>query len=344
MPKGLDYSSARPSPTAIKAAGYDFICRYLSHQPNKNISADEAAAAQAAGLSIVLVWESTANRALEGFAAGSQDAQSALQVAQSANCSSIPAIYFAVDFDASPADQAKIDDYLKGAASVLGLQRVGVYGGYWVVKRCFDNGTAAWGWQTYAWSGGNWDGRAHLRQIQNGVSFQGMDVDIDEAIDATYGQLSSANNTQDMENMQIVVSNKQNEFRRDGEDTVRQIFAIPSERFFLDVLHDEWENVRVVPSDWPLDPALWASEREKLRPELDNANRSLDMVTAQLTDARTQLAAANKKIVDLQVQLEAATTVLVPDPTPTPIPSPVVPQVLNLEELLKKIWRLIIKK
>ncbi len=329
MPRGLDYSFARPSPESIKSGGYDFICRYLSPQPNKNISAQETAAALAAGLSIVLVWESTATRALDGFAAGAQDAHDALQVAQDANCGNIPAIYFAVDFDATEADQLKIDDYLHGAASILGLPRTGVYGGYHIIKRCFDNSSASWGWQTYAWSGGNWDSRAHLRQVQNGVSFNGMDVDIDEAIDATFGQLSP--NDHDMENIQIIKDNKQNEFRRDGEDTVRQIFNIPSERFFTDVLGDSFDNVRLVPSDWPLDPALWASEREKLRPQLD---------------------AANARILTLQAELVSITAPKpTPDPTPvpepiqpTPTPSPVVLPGINLEELLKSIWKLITKK
>lgn len=337
MPKGLDYSFARPSPDSVKSGGYDFICRYLSAVPGKNISADEANHAFSAGLSIALVWESTANRSLDGFTAGSEDAQNALQLAQVSNCGNIPAIYFAVDFDASEADQVKIDDYLKGAASVLGLPRVGVYGSYWVVKRCFDNGTVSWGWQTYAWSGKNWDNRAHLRQIQNGVKFNGMDVDIDEALDANYGQISSVNNDQDMQNMQVVIDNKQNEFRRDGEDTVRQIFEIPSQAFFNDVLHDEPGNIRIVPSDWPLDPAQWANEREKLRPELDSTKSQLAQAVVTMKDATNHIIAANARITELESQIN-----IQPAPTPAPVPVPV--PFPNLEELLKAIWNLITKK
>jgi hypothetical protein len=44
-------------------------------------------------------------------------------------------IYFAVDFDATPAQQVPINAYLTGAASVLGKTCVGVYGSYYVCKR-----------------------------------------------------------------------------------------------------------------------------------------------------------------------------------------------------------------
>jgi len=36
------------------------------------------------------------------------------------------------------------------------------------MQRLFDDGKIAYGWQTYAWSYGNWDGRAQLRQRRIG--------------------------------------------------------------------------------------------------------------------------------------------------------------------------------
>ncbi len=38
-----------------------------------------------------------------------------------------------------------------------------------MIKRLFDGGKITWGWQTYAWSGGNWDSRAQVRQVQNDI-------------------------------------------------------------------------------------------------------------------------------------------------------------------------------
>ncbi|MFI2206441.1 hypothetical protein ACH47Z_37915 [Streptomyces sp. NPDC020192] len=46
----------------------------------------------------------------------------------------------------------------------------------------------AWGWQTYAWSGGNWDSRAQLRQVQNDITVAGHDADLDQAMAADFGQ------------------------------------------------------------------------------------------------------------------------------------------------------------
>jgi hypothetical protein len=40
---------------------------------------------------------------------------------------------------------------------VIGRARVGLYAGYYVIKRAFDAKKITWGWQTHAWSGGHWD-------------------------------------------------------------------------------------------------------------------------------------------------------------------------------------------
>lgn len=187
---GVDYSWARPGGAALHASGYGFAARYLSHDPGKNISAAEANDLRNNGVDVVLVWESTATRALSGHDAGVQDAQAA--VAQLADCGA-PAnmpIYFAVDFDANPAQQANIDDYLRGAGSVIGVDRVGVYGGFYIVERCHDNGTAKWFWQTLAWSGGQQFAGNHIYQ-DGRTDFNGG-CDIDEARQDNYGQWSKA--------------------------------------------------------------------------------------------------------------------------------------------------------
>ena len=99
-------------------------------------------------------------------------------------------IYFAVDFDAQPYQQGTVDAYFQGVASVIGLGRTGAYGGYGLVARSFDDGVISWGWQTYAWSYGNWDARAQLRQTLNGITAAGDGdcCDRDEAQTNDYGQ------------------------------------------------------------------------------------------------------------------------------------------------------------
>jgi len=186
--RGVDYSYARPSPSGLRAAGYTFAVRYFSHDPSKNLSAGEARALVAAGVDVVSNWESTSGSALGGYDAGVNDASAADSEAGAAGSPAGRPIYFSIDFDAAPGQQAALDAYMDGAASVIGRARVGAYGGYYVIQRLFDHGKIAWGWQTYAWSGGQWEPRAQLRQIQNDVTIAGGACDIDEAEAADFGQ------------------------------------------------------------------------------------------------------------------------------------------------------------
>ena len=192
---GIDYSWARPSPTGIKAAGYTFASRYLSHDTTgKNLSKAEANALWAAGVDVVANWEQTSDAALSGYNQGVADAQAA---ESQANADGIPSgrpIYFSVDFDATPAQQTPINSYFDGVVSVIGLARTGAYGGYYVIQRLFNAGKIKWGWQTYAWSGGQWDSRAQVRQVQNGITVAGDGdcCDEDQAVAADFGQWHAA--------------------------------------------------------------------------------------------------------------------------------------------------------
>lgn len=187
MAAGVDYAWSHPSPTSLRSAGKTFACRYLSSDASKNLSRSEADALAAAGVWSVVVWESTANRALGGNAAGVADASAAASQAQACGIPSDRPVYFAVDFDATATQQTAIHAYLDGAASVLGRSRVGIYGGYYPVTRALNSGKAAWAWQTFAWSGGQWDSRAHIRQGAQ-VSIGGVSVDLDTGMVDDFGQ------------------------------------------------------------------------------------------------------------------------------------------------------------
>jgi peptidoglycan hydrolase-like protein with peptidoglycan-binding domain len=97
-------------------------------------------------------------------------------------------IYFSVDFDLQPSMYSALNSYFDGVASVIGRSRTGAYAGYYVIKELFNNGKIAWGWQANAWSYGNWDSRAQLRQVQNGISLAGHDADLDQPMAADFGQ------------------------------------------------------------------------------------------------------------------------------------------------------------
>ncbi|MCW2912326.1 MAG: hypothetical protein JWN52_394 [Actinomycetia bacterium] len=186
---GIDYAWGRPGVPAMKKAGVKFAARYLSHDTSgKNLSANEARQLSDAGIWIVVVWESTASRALAGHAAGVADATDAAKQAKACGMPSDRPIYFAVDFDATSGQQNEIHTYLDGAASVLGRGRVGLYAGYGPIHRAFDAKKITFGWQTYAWSGGRWDSRAQVQQYSNDHYVGGVDCDYDRAMKDDYGQ------------------------------------------------------------------------------------------------------------------------------------------------------------
>ncbi|MGH3673654.1 MAG: glycoside hydrolase domain-containing protein [Pseudonocardiaceae bacterium] len=189
---GLDYAGGRPGGAAIAAAGYGFVCRYLSDGgpglPGKLLTAAEYADLMAHGVAVVVNWETTADRMKGGRAAGVADADRAGMQTLGVGHPQDRPIYFSADWDATPADQAAIDEYLRGAASVIGPTRVGVYGSYYVCKRCLDGRTAAWAWQTGAWSGGQRESRAHIYQRIGFASVGGVQCDVNEALIPDFGQ------------------------------------------------------------------------------------------------------------------------------------------------------------
>jgi Rv2525c-like, glycoside hydrolase-like domain len=181
--QGVDWAWGDISPTALKSAGKHFAMRYLSHDAGKNLTPAEAKRLSNGGVMIGVVWESTGTRAGEGHAAGVADAKAAKT--QAAACGKPPSapIFFAVDYEASP---AALDAYFDGVASVLGKDRCGPYGDIAVCTHLMDRGFA-YSWQTYAWSYGRWEHRAQLQQFSNDHTLAGVGVDYDRSTTADAG-------------------------------------------------------------------------------------------------------------------------------------------------------------
>jgi hypothetical protein len=188
---GVDFAWSHPSVAALKDAGITFVARYLSHDPSKNLSPPERESYRKAGIEVIVVWESSGGRALEGEKAGRADAQVAYY--QAVACG-MPVdqdrrlkrpIYFAVDTDAS---WEQVAPYFAGAAAVLGRHNIGAYGGIRVVAGGFEAGAIGFAWQTYAWSNGQWDRRAQVQQYLNGQSVGGISVDLDRSTVVDFGQ------------------------------------------------------------------------------------------------------------------------------------------------------------
>jgi hypothetical protein len=204
MNLGLDYSGGRPTAAQIRAGGFTFVVRYLENGlgPGRaNLTGAEYMDLTFGGIRTALVWESQANRAAAGFTAGQADARAADASAYKATALADLPIYFAVDFDipdyAPNADGntaigaleklGPVGAYFGGVLSVLPLARVGVYGGYWAVKRTLDAGLTHLAWQTLAWSGNQTDPRIHLLQRIGYVIVGGVECDVNEQRSEDFG-------------------------------------------------------------------------------------------------------------------------------------------------------------
>lgn len=184
---GLDYTG-NLSAAQHKAVGSSFACRYLSNGNSKDLDPGEAAALLKGGVDVVVVWETVGSRALQGHAAGEADARAAEAEAQRLGLPAHRPIYFAVDFDEAPSQAGAVAAYFQGVRTVLPKSAVGVYGGYWVVKRLHEAGLVGYIWQTYAWSGGQLHPAANIYQYSNGHVVAGVGVDYNRALTADFGQ------------------------------------------------------------------------------------------------------------------------------------------------------------
>lgn len=169
-PAAVDYSFGRPALSVVKSSGYLGAMRYLDWLPNgKVIDTAEQAAIWAAGLKVGLVWESSNERATaSGRAGGVQDATEALRQANILGWPASRPIYFVLeDPSREPvAEYPTIEDYARGAASVMGVARTGGYGSQQLVEACLAAGVITWGWQVGNWatSPGAVSSKCHLYQ------------------------------------------------------------------------------------------------------------------------------------------------------------------------------------
>jgi len=162
--------------------------RYLSWDNSsthgKILFIPELRALHGAGLGVGFNWEYSATDAKGGAAAGRIQGTEAVAQAKVRGLPKGKCIYFSVDWDTTPGDQAVINSYFSAARAICHSAgyRIGMYGGYWPLSRAFNSGVIDDGWQTYAWSGGNWDSRAAIRQVRNNVNIAGGACDINEFV------------------------------------------------------------------------------------------------------------------------------------------------------------------
>lgn len=204
----VDYSVAKPTIAQLKAANITSVGRYLGWdgvggRPNsgKNLTAQESHALHEAGISVFLAFEYSGTAALNGANQGHADGILAGQQIGALGAPDFMGVYFAVDFDAqdyapglanTPANAlaklGPIGDYFQAINELKPKFAVGVYGGYWTVKRVLEAKLASLSWQTIAWSGGNVDSRIDLLQTVSAPPIVGLDLNVHEAKKPSWGQ------------------------------------------------------------------------------------------------------------------------------------------------------------
>ena len=194
--EGVDFSATGSAnwaalAQALKANGKTFAGRYAVNDKSPNgrgITAEEYQALRAAGLDVFLYWQTTTNWMLDGETAGISGAINAQNNITAAGIPADTPVYFACDFDAEPSHQDDIDACLRGAAKVLGFERVGLYGGRWPIVRAMANKSARWFCQTSAWSGGVIVPGIHLYQYEYNQWYGGTNCDDVRAYQEDFGQ------------------------------------------------------------------------------------------------------------------------------------------------------------
>lgn len=173
----------------LKDQGASFICTYLAPYPSQGWKMRTPAEWKAyldAGIKIVANWESDGLPG-NGFNDGVAAAKTAQSYLNDRNASDAVVYFTAADKDPTALNLNTVADYVRGAVSVLGWDRVGTYGGYGAIKFLADANVCKYFWQTYAWSGGKWDARAQLHQWKNTST-----LDFDEAWSLDFGQYPRA--------------------------------------------------------------------------------------------------------------------------------------------------------
>jgi hypothetical protein len=181
-PRGIDTPiDTRDVSNELAGTRLDFVARYYRDPTSRwpPLSAREAAMLSAAGFKIVAIWEfHSARPQYFSYASGYADAINAYRQARSIGQPPGSAIYFAVDFNAQPADIAGgIDPYFRGIAAGLaavggtGQYRVGVYGSGAVCAYLKRARLAEYAWlsNSSAWAGYefiNWN----IKQLPSSAS------------------------------------------------------------------------------------------------------------------------------------------------------------------------------
>jgi hypothetical protein len=196
MTRGIDMAlDSRDVAQELKGSGLHFVARYYRSPMSRwpALSPEEARAVSANGMKLVAVWEYLSNRPEHfSYERGYADAITAYQQARAIGQPYGSAIYFAVDYNASPRDIAgAVNQYFRGVRAALaaaggGLPtyRVGVYGSGAVCAYLKGVRLADYAWlsASSAWSGSREFNDWNIRQGPRSGMLS-FDHDINDARD-----------------------------------------------------------------------------------------------------------------------------------------------------------------
>lgn len=202
----IDHAAGRVGAQACREAGFDGAIRYLANSPdrglpNKILLPEEARGYLDRGMPLVSNWQKGKGPTADwrrGFDGGAADARAALDHHFLCGGSGWSPIFFSIDDDVS-IDQWNdlCAPYLRGAASVLDRQWVGMYGGSkqcaWALEDDLVGHSTTpgkrWLWQTRAWSGQEREAAAVLFQARiDQDQINGIGIDVNETWADDFGQ------------------------------------------------------------------------------------------------------------------------------------------------------------
>jgi Rv2525c-like, glycoside hydrolase-like domain len=162
----MDYSWARPSPQSLVDYPSIGVMRYIGPgNGGRDLTVTEAESLWAVGLGVGLVWETSANRALQGYDAGAYDASQADYYAARLGAPDDVPIYYACDCDVDYHETwGVVLDYFAG--TLCSCHSARCYGEADVIDMTFETFGMRHGWQPAAssWSGGRLSPNAGMWQ------------------------------------------------------------------------------------------------------------------------------------------------------------------------------------
>lgn len=191
MMKGIDTAARIRKDKAIELVklGFTFVGRYCVPMSGsltyKAMTLDEANEIRSAGLAIMPIWETTAERAKTGYSGGVADGIAAEKRAKELGIPVGTVIYFTVDYNAPESDFISIEQYFRAAKWNVGAYKLGIYAPSNVLRSI--GSICDKRWLMYAWNCGNaqydvkqthYQGNKEALAVGEAVGFA---VDLDEA-------------------------------------------------------------------------------------------------------------------------------------------------------------------